>query len=195
MTPARIRAGVRFVSGRFLRTGKQVFQGSALPQEPLRQTLPFLLLYPDAYTRCSAGGTQWTKRSPAGKTQRSNMPAALLPVRHSAAARAAFWPRAASCARSLPAAQSWRPCFIPKARMEKCPELADSARRALSGGGSCGRQAGRRGHPSGGVRRVPHPGAHAWKRCSTGGRYLALERVQDPGNVGTLLRCCSRLWL
>ena len=25
----------------------------------------------------------------------------------------------------------------------------------------------------------------------TGGRYLALERVQDPGNVGTLLRSAA----
>ena len=35
-----------------------------------------------------------------------------------------------------------------------------------------------------------HPGAHAGQ-AKTGGRYLALERVQDPGNVGTLLRSAA----
>ena len=39
-----------------------------------------------------------------------------------------------------------------------------------------------------GVFRTPAPG---WERVKPGGRYLALERVQDPGNVGTLIRSAA----
>ena len=39
-----------------------------------------------------------------------------------------------------------------------------------------------------GVFRTP---VHALEEVHTGGRYLALERVQDPGNVGTLLRSAA----
>ena len=44
--------------------------------------------------------------------------------------------------------------------------------------------------PSGvfGVFRTP---VHPLEEVKTGGRYLALERVQDPGNVGTLLRSAA----
>ncbi len=39
-----------------------------------------------------------------------------------------------------------------------------------------------------GVFRTPE---HTLEETRTGGRYLALERVQDPGNVGTLLRSAA----
>ena len=39
-----------------------------------------------------------------------------------------------------------------------------------------------------GVFRTP---VHTLDEAKTGGRYLALERVQDPGNVGTLLRSAA----
>ena len=39
-----------------------------------------------------------------------------------------------------------------------------------------------------GVFRTPE---HTLEEARTGGRYLALERVQDPGNVGTLLRSAA----
>ena len=39
-----------------------------------------------------------------------------------------------------------------------------------------------------GVFRTP---VHTLDEVRTGGRYLALERVQDPGNVGTLLRSAA----
>ena len=39
-----------------------------------------------------------------------------------------------------------------------------------------------------GVFRTP---VHTLEEVHTGGRYLALERVQDPGNVGTLLRSAA----
>ena len=39
-----------------------------------------------------------------------------------------------------------------------------------------------------GVFRTP---VHTLDEVHTGGRYLALERVQDPGNVGTLLRSAA----
>ena len=39
-----------------------------------------------------------------------------------------------------------------------------------------------------GVFRTP---VHTLEEVKTGGRYLALERVQDPGNVGTLLRSAA----
>lgn len=39
-----------------------------------------------------------------------------------------------------------------------------------------------------GVFRTPAPG---WDCVRPGGRYLALERVQDPGNVGTLIRSAA----
>ena len=39
-----------------------------------------------------------------------------------------------------------------------------------------------------GVFRTP---VHPLEEVKTGGRYLALERVQDPGNVGTLLRSAA----
>ena len=44
--------------------------------------------------------------------------------------------------------------------------------------------------PSGvfGVFRTP---VHTLDEVKAGGRYLALERVQDPGNVGTLLRSAA----
>ena len=59
-------------------------------------------------------------------------------------------------------------------RHGKVPGAGRPARRALSGGGSCGRQAGRRGHPSGCVRRVPHPGAYL-------GRSAHRRAVSGPG--------------
>ena len=37
--------------------------------------------------------------------------------------KGAFWPRGASCARNLPGAQSWRPCFIPKMRWKSARSL------------------------------------------------------------------------
>lgn len=39
-----------------------------------------------------------------------------------------------------------------------------------------------------GVFETPQPG---WDSIRPGGRYLALERVQDPGNVGTLIRSAA----
>lgn len=39
-----------------------------------------------------------------------------------------------------------------------------------------------------GVFETPEPG---WECIRPGGRYLALERVQDPGNVGTLIRSAA----
>lgn len=37
--------------------------------------------------------------------------------------RGVFWPKGANCARSLPGAQSWRPCFIPKMRWKSARSL------------------------------------------------------------------------
>ena len=42
-----------------------------------------------------------------------------------------------------------------------------------------------------GVFGVFHTPEHTLEEARTGGRYLALERVQDPGNVGTLLRSAA----
>ena len=111
MTPAYTRGRPFCIRGSCGR--KQCFRAVPCRRSFCGRRCPFCFFTDEC--PLSAGGIQWTKRSPAGKTQRSNMPAAFLPARHSAAVRAAFWPRAASCARSLPAAHSWRPCFIPRA--------------------------------------------------------------------------------
>ena len=42
-----------------------------------------------------------------------------------------------------------------------------------------------------GVFGIFHTPVHTLDEAKTGGRYLALERVQDPGNVGTLLRSAA----
>ena len=63
-------------------------------------------------------------------------------------------------------------------------------RGALSGGGPCADKLADVGTHQGvfGVFRTP---VHTLDEAKTGGRYLALERVQDPGNVGTLLRSAA----
>ena len=45
-----------------------------------------------------------------------------------------------------------------------------------------------------GVFGVFHTPEHTLEEARTGGRYLALERVQDPGNVGTLSDGCASVW-
>ncbi|MFR6473811.1 MAG: TrmH family RNA methyltransferase [Faecalibacterium sp.] len=61
---------------------------------------------------------------------------------------------------------------------------------ALSGGGPCGRQAGRRGHPSGGVRCFPHSGAYLGR--GEEGRTLPRPRAgAGPRQLGTLLRSAA----
>ena len=52
------------------------------------------------------------------------MPAALLPVQHSAAPRGAFWPKGASCARSFARGAELETLFYTENALEKCPELA-----------------------------------------------------------------------
>ena len=80
--------------------------------------------------------------------------------------------------------------FYTESAMAKCPELAglpgehylveDHVADKLADGGT---------HQGVfGVFRTP---VHTLDEVKAGGRYLALERVQDPGNVGTLLRSAA----
>lgn len=119
------------------------------------------------------------------------MPAALLPVQHSAAPRGAFWPKGASCARSLCRGAELETLFYTENALEKCPEalpalpgehylVEDHVADKLADVGT---------HQGVfGVFRTP---VHTLEEVRPGGRYLALERVQDPGNVGTLLRSAA----
>ena len=80
--------------------------------------------------------------------------------------------------------------FCTEAALEKCPELAglpgehylveDHVADKLADVGT---------HQ--GVFGIFHTPVHTLDETKTGGRYLALERVQDPGNVGTLLRSAA----
>ena len=65
--------------------------------------------------------------------------------------------------------------FCTESALEKCPELSELADVGTHQGVF-------------GVFRTP---VHTLEEVKTGGRYLALERVQDPGNVGTLLRSAA----
>ena len=80
--------------------------------------------------------------------------------------------------------------FYTAAAAQKCPELA-----GLPGSTSWWRSTWPKSWPACpapqgvfGVFRTPQ---HTLDEVRRGGRYLALERVQDPGNVGTLIRSAA----
>ena len=89
--------------------------------------------------------------------------------------------------------------FCTESALEKCPELSELPGEHYLVEDHVADKLADVGTHQGvfGVFRTP---VHTLKEVKTGGRYLALERVQDPGNVGTLLRsaapsaltaCCS----
>ena len=108
-----------------------------------------------------------------------------------AQSRGNFWPRAASSARSFAAARRWRPCSAPRQRWKSARSLPALPGEHYLVEDHVADKLADVGTHQGRVRRLPHPGAHAGRGAKTGGRYLALERVQDPGNVGTLLRSAA----
>ena len=89
--------------------------------------------------------------------------------------------------------------FCTESALEKCPELSELPGEHYLVEDHVADKLADVGTHQGvfGVFRTP---VHTLEEVKTGGRYLALERVQDPGNVGTLLRsaapsaltaCCS----
>ena len=80
--------------------------------------------------------------------------------------------------------------FYTAAAAQKCPELAAlPGEHFLVEEHVADKLAGVQAHQGVfGVFRTP---AHSLDELAPGGRYLALERVQDPGNVGTLLRSAA----
>ena len=77
--------------------------------------------------------------------------------------------------------------FYTESAMAKCPELADLPGEHYLVEDHVADKLADVGTHQGvfGVFRTP---VHGLDEVKTGGRYLALERVQDPGNVGTILR-------
>ncbi len=80
--------------------------------------------------------------------------------------------------------------FCTEAALEKCPELAGLPGEHYLVEDHVADKLADVGTHQGvfGVFRTP---VHTLDEAKTGGRYLALERVQDPGNVGTLLRSAA----
>ena len=80
--------------------------------------------------------------------------------------------------------------FCTEAALEKCPELAGLPGEHYLVEDHVADKLADVGTHQGvfGVFRTP---VHGLDEVKTGGRYLALERVQDPGNVGTLLRSAA----
>ena len=80
--------------------------------------------------------------------------------------------------------------FCTEAALEKCPELAGLPGEHYLVEDHVADKLADVGTHQGvfGVFRTP---VHTLEEVKTGGRYLALERVQDPGNVGTLLRSAA----
>lgn len=80
--------------------------------------------------------------------------------------------------------------FYTENAMQKCPELAQLPGEHYLVEDHVADKLADVGTHQGvfGVFRAP---VHTLEEVQTGGRYLALERVQDPGNVGTLLRSAA----
>ena len=80
--------------------------------------------------------------------------------------------------------------FCTEAALEKCPELAGLPGEHYLVEDHVADKLADVGTHQGvfGVFRTP---VHTLDEVKAGGRYLALERVQDPGNVGTLLRSAA----
>ena len=80
--------------------------------------------------------------------------------------------------------------FCTEAALEKCPELAALPGEHFVVEDHVADKLADVGTHQGvfGVFRTP---VHTLEEVTAGGRYLALERVQDPGNVGTLLRSAA----
>ena len=80
--------------------------------------------------------------------------------------------------------------FCTEAALEKCPELAGLPGEHYLVEDHVADKLADVGTHQGvfGIFRTP---VHTLDEVHTGGRYLALERVQDPGNVGTLLRSAA----
>ena len=80
--------------------------------------------------------------------------------------------------------------FYTENAMEKCPELAALPGEHYLVEDHVADKLADVGTHQGvfGVFRTP---VHTLEEVRPGGRYLALERVQDPGNVGTLLRSAA----
>ena len=80
--------------------------------------------------------------------------------------------------------------FCTEAALEKCPELAGLPGEHYLVEDHVADKLADVGTHQGvfGIFRTP---VHTLDEAKTGGRYLALERVQDPGNVGTLLRSAA----
>ena len=80
--------------------------------------------------------------------------------------------------------------FYTESAMAKCPELAGLPGEHYLVEDHVADKLADVGTHQGvfGVFRTP---VHTLEEVKTGGRYLALERVQDPGNVGTLLRSAA----
>ena len=80
--------------------------------------------------------------------------------------------------------------FYTESAMAKCPELAGLPGEHYLVEDHVADKLADVGTHQGvfGVFRTP---VHTLDEVKTGGRYLALERVQDPGNVGTLLRSAA----
>ena len=77
--------------------------------------------------------------------------------------------------------------FCTESALEKCPELSELPGEHYLVEDHVADKLADVGTHQGvfGVFRTP---VHTLDEAKTGGRYLALERVQDPGNVGTILR-------
>lgn len=80
--------------------------------------------------------------------------------------------------------------FCTESALEKCPELSELPGEHYLVEDHVADKLADVGTHQGvfGVFRTP---VHTLEEVKTGGRYLALERVQDPGNVGTLLRSAA----
>ena len=153
MTPARIR-GRPFCIRAFFAARETRQRGSALPQKPAADAALFVL-----YTYTCSGGTHGRKDHQPGKRKNKIcLPPcfqySIPPHRGALSGR-----RAQAVPGALPRCRAGDPVLYRKCA-GKVPGTCRFAGGALSGRGSCGGQAGRRGHPSGGVRGVPHPGAY-----------------------------------
>ena len=82
--------------------------------------------------------------------------------------------------------------FYTAAAAQKCPELAGLPGQHFLVEEHVAQKAGRRARPAGGVfGGVPYPAAYLGRGAARGGGIWPSNGVQDPGNVGTLIRSAA----
>ncbi len=194
MTPARIR-GRRFVSG-VLTAGEHVFQGSALPQERfVADAALFAFFEQDGRLLFER---QYSERLNTHDGRKNHQPGKrkdqyACRLSSSAAFRRSegrFLAEGRKLCPELARGAQLETLFYTESAMAKCPELAGLPGEHYLVEDHVADKLADVGTHQGvfGVFRTP---VHTLDEVKAGGRYLALERVQDPGNVGTLLRSAA----